>query len=146
MMMFFIWITVPYQIRVLKKLKLEASTCAKAVITILIATWNGWRELDKKEVETVEESLSLLEDSCYTIRAILEKTNSKMVELTKLSKVCLSYFSASIRILLTLARMFHIQVGQTFFFYFNMTRAQSLIKALIDIYKNPVDFAKIIEI
>lgn len=46
----------------------------------------------KKKVDRVEKRLSLLEDSCSAISAIVERTDARAVELTKLGKVCLSYF------------------------------------------------------
>lgn len=44
------------------------------------------------KMDRMEERLGLLEKSCYAIRATVEKTDTRTIELMKFGKVCLSYF------------------------------------------------------
>lgn len=50
----------------------------------------------ENKLNSVEERLSLPEDSCFTLRAIIERTGAKTVEMAKLGKVCLSNFMLSV--------------------------------------------------
>lgn len=65
--------------RVHKKVKREASTHVTVVTTILTDTMEQLERV-KNKVDRVTERLSLM---CFAIRAIVERTNARTVELTK---------------------------------------------------------------
>lgn len=63
--------------------------------TILRTTMERLEGVENK-VDSVEERLSLMEESCITITAAIERTDAKAAGMAKLSKVWPSHFMMSI--------------------------------------------------
>lgn len=54
-----------------------------------------WLERVEMTQYWMEKTLSRLEESCHTIRAAVERTDTRTVEMAMLGKVCVSFFMLS---------------------------------------------------